>query len=855
MKKGNLAIEREELQRKKFCSIRTKFLIYFVLLFLIILFAILLMDIWGIPFTQYTGMQGLARTEASRSLNLIADLKKERLQSWIKERRADVHLFFDSELTIACVGELLQVIGELTEDVKKSTKIWDLVRQEKSFATLKDFLEKIKTIYDTSHEIQIADARTGTIFASTDEADLGKDLSQQSYFTATLRSKHDYISSIEIDVTDQKQRPALHLGHLIRNLEGDVVAVLIMEIDTEGFLKPILHTGKGLGEGGEALLVNKDGVILTSLKHSLPTGGKAKVLEYRITAEPALRAARGENGIVEAVDYRGEPVLAAYRYIQVTPEWGWGLVVKRDKAELFAPLTRNKIYTFLVGLIALVIFTWVAIVLAGNLTRPLKSLSQTAERVAKGDLTTRSQVTTSDEMGLLAITFNLMIESINSRTLELKALNEKLIEENSAHKQTKATLQRRNQNQTIMNRILNISLEPYDLEKILDLVLDVILEIPWIPLTKTAAIFTVRDNPTELIMTAYRGLSSDLESRCARLPFGKCVCGLAAESKKIQFIICSDNRHDIRPHAMDSHGHYCVPILSEDKVLGVLNLYISEKHRRLEEEEIFLQAVANILAGIINRKKMEEQLKIYSQSLEQMVEERTKELRRAQDDLVRKEKLAVVGQLASSVGHELRNPLGVIGNSAYYLNMRLKDPDEKIKKHVNILQREVERANKIISDLLDFSRASLPSLEKVEINSLLNSTLNHIKIPDNIILEAELSDKIPVVSADPGQIEQVFQNIILNAVQAMSTGGRLGIKTAVKDNFIEIKFNDSGKGIAEENLQDIFEPLYTTKTIGTGLGLSIVKSIVDKHQGQIEVESEPDKGTTFTVKLALYEKE
>ena len=249
------------------------------------------------------------------------------------------------------------------------------------------------------------------------------------------------------------------------------------------------------------------------------------------------------------------------------------------------------------------------------------------------------------------------------------------------------------------------------------------------------------------------------------------------------------------------------------------------------------------------RRRAEKALKEYSERLEKMVEERTRKLREAQEELIRKEKLAVIGLLAGSVGHELRNPLGVISNSVYYLNRKLKEADEKIKKHLNILRKEVQRGNTIISQLMDFSRMQPPSLVKGDVNSIVKDALGEIKLPENIAFEWQLDENLPRVQLDPDQIGRVCQNIISNAIQAMAEGGRLKIKTRARADFIKIIFQDSGVGIPQENLQKIFEPLFTTRAKGIGLGLAIVKSLVEGHKGKIEVESEVGKGTRFTVKL------
>ena len=229
----------------------------------------------------------------------------------------------------------------------------------------------------------------------------------------------------------------------------------------------------------------------------------------------------------------------------------------------------------------------------------------------------------------------------------------------------------------------------------------------------------------------------------------------------------------------------------------------------------------------------------------------SEELKAMKEQLVRNERLSAIGMLASSIAHELRNPLGVISNSAYYLKMKLKSTDEKVKKHLNILQKMVEESNKIISELLDFARIKSFSFEEANINNITTDALDNVELTENIILEKNLDAELPIINVDPNRIQRAFQNIILNAVQAMPEGGKLEIKTLARKTMVEIIFRDTGVGISEENLQKIFEPLFTTKSKGFGLGLAIVKDIIDKHGGTIEVESEVDVGTTFIVKLPL----
>jgi PAS domain S-box-containing protein len=255
---------------------------------------------------------------------------------------------------------------------------------------------------------------------------------------------------------------------------------------------------------------------------------------------------------------------------------------------------------------------------------------------------------------------------------------------------------------------------------------------------------------------------------------------------------------------------------------------------------------------ITERKWAEKALKEYSERLEEMVEERTKELRDAQEQLIRKEKLAVLGQLAGGVGHDLRNPLGAINNAVYFLNMVLEEPDPEVKETLEILSKEVKTSEKIISSLLDFARAKPPTRRKVNINEVVQEALSRIAVPENVEVVSQLDEALPIILADPDQLVQVFGNIILNAAQAMPEGGHLVVKSEVPSpEWVAVSFTDTGVGISEEDLEMNFEPLFTTKAKGVGLGLAVTRTLVEGHGGIIEVESEVGVGTTFTVRLPM----
>ncbi|MGA1844445.1 MAG: ATP-binding protein [bacterium] len=228
------------------------------------------------------------------------------------------------------------------------------------------------------------------------------------------------------------------------------------------------------------------------------------------------------------------------------------------------------------------------------------------------------------------------------------------------------------------------------------------------------------------------------------------------------------------------------------------------------------------------------------------------ELKETQERLVRSEKLAVLGKLSGTLGHELRNPLGAISNSVYFLKGKLSHiQDEKIKRHLNILEEEIDISTRIIGDILTFSKVKRPQLSKVNIGEVIAASLSKVHVPDIIEVHMDMKNDLPPIMADAIQLRQVFSNIIVNAIQAMPAGGVLTITGSEKDGLVEVAILDTGEGIPQENLNKIFEPLFSTKDLGTGLGLSVCQGIIDMHKGRIRIESEVNKGTRFTIQLPI----
>ncbi len=305
----------------------------------------------------------------------------------------------------------------------------------------------------------------------------------------------------------------------------------------------------------------------------------------------------------------------------------------------------------------------------------------------------------------------------------------------------------------------------------------------------------------------------------------------------------------------------CLALLSKGDLGGVLILGKKTSGKPYSKQELeLLQTLANQAAIALDNARLHEEVKDWGKELGRKVKEKSEELRKSQAQLLQSEKLAGIGQLAAGIAHEIRNPLGIIATSLYYLNDVLPEKKEDIKRHFQIMEAEISRCESIISNLLEFSRKSTQEFELIDVNQLLNITLSLVE-KDLFVKDIKVINKFrhsPTIKANMDEMKQVFLNLILNATQAMPRGGKLEIATSLTENEqVRIKIADSGTGISEKHLSKIFDPFFTTKAPGegTGLGLTLVHNIIERWGGTIQVESQGVKGTTFTIEFPILTRE
>ncbi len=463
--------------------------------------------------------------------------------------------------------------------------------------------------------------------------------------------------------------------------------------------------------------------------------------------------------------------------------------------------------------------------------------------------------------------------------------NLNLNREISYRKKAELYLKRSYETQAAINKLLKDSLGEETIIELLQGYLNLVISLPWLTFETMGSIFLIEKEPDVLVMKVQHGFSEALKKRCTSVPFGECLCGRAAMTEKLVFSNHIDEYHTYNFTGIEDHGHYCVPISSKNKLFGILNIYVKPGHERKEFEETFLMTIANTLAGVLVQKYAEnEKIKMEAQ------------LRQSQ-------KLESIGQLAAGISHEINTPIQYIGDNTTFLKDAFQNMIAVFKAYKHLLKTaktgridseiisQVETAiedadleflkeevpiaidqsisgltqvSKIVTSMKEFSHLEGEQQILTDINHALDNTITVTK--NNWKNEAELTtdfdNSLPKVMCNPGELNQVFLNLIINASHSIAKvrgeqpdkKGTIIIRTQNKGEWARITIKDSGSGIPKEIHDKIFDPFFTTKDVGkgTGQGLAVSHSIiVERHKGNIFFETEKEKGTTFIIELPI----
>ena len=394
---------------------------------------------------------------------------------------------------------------------------------------------------------------------------------------------------------------------------------------------------------------------------------------------------------------------------------------------------------------------------------------------------------------------------------------------------------RHHETQATLNDILSLAIEEAPLESVLESVLARVLAVTWLGLLKQGAILLTDPAGKYLSMKAQLGLDGKAQRTCANVPFGHCLCGKAALKGQTIFAEELDERHEVRFEGMLPHGHYCLPIKAGSKVLGVLTLYVPNGHKYEQAERDFLEAVASIIAKVLEYKALESKA---NQS----------------------QKMESLGRFAGAIAHDFNNILtGIKGFNSIALESLPKNSNAL--KYLQEAAAGIDKGSGLIRQILAFSRSQPAEMTVLDLNSVIEGLEKMLQmvLEKKVSLKLALEPGLPGILGNKSQLEQILVNLAVNARDAMPEGGNFSITTQAGgscpvdmepgQNPVRLSIADTGCGIPESLLARVFEPFFTTKPEGkgTGLGLPTVYSMVKLHKGAINVTSVQGRGTAFDI--------
>ncbi len=404
-------------------------------------------------------------------------------------------------------------------------------------------------------------------------------------------------------------------------------------------------------------------------------------------------------------------------------------------------------------------------------------------------------------------------------------------------RQAEEALARGERSQSALNKLLRLALEPITLEELFANALEIVATLPWTTFEPRSVIFLCEPDGKTLIPVAHRNLSSEALAACARLRLGECLCGIAAETRKGVFARSDDSRHCNHAAEMGPHAHYCIPIVHGGKVLGVLALYLRPDAEEDQGQIEFANAVANVLAGIIQSRRGEEA---------RLAHERI---------ALTRERLARVGELASGVANLVRNPLqGVLGCLDILKDGLGDTSDPSVGQPLELMREGLLRIGKVTERLLTLTQNVSCKPRPTDVFGCIDEVrgiLGEAAAGNAVTLELDVRHECQA-EVDSDRFVEAVANVVGNAIDASRRGGVVTVRARTPPETTDgllVEVEDRGDGIPAEIRGQVFDPFFSTKPVGkgSGLGLSITRRILEEHGGTIDLASEVGRGTKVTL--------
>lgn len=822
------------MKKFEFKSLRTRLTYWFLTLTLVPLMFVIIIT--------YMQRVHVIELRTFDKLTAIRDLKVDRLKSWLFEREGDmIVLSSDDELT-----NLESVINKLSYNQN------DIAILVNGRELLNRYIEN----YEAYNELFIINSQDGKILLSTNSFIEGEDKSTDEYFTKPMQSgemsiKDIYFSKSRSEYTMAYSIPIFSKG----NTSRQIIGILVARIDLKNSLYKMLLERVGLGETGETLIVNKDVVALNELRHydNAP-------LNLSIKSLPAVNAARGQTGIVTTIDYRHEPILAAYTFI---PETEWGFVCKQDLYELNTPIRAMLVDFLIISLITTLIIALIANMISKSISKPIVEINKVAKKIGSGDFSVRNIYSSADEIGSLGREFNNMANLIESRVRTQKG-------------------------------VANISetmIAPFSMKEFSTQLLKQLMETTE---ANMSAFYILNETTSKYEHFTSVGVNKKLlNSFNAENPEGE--IGNAISTKRIYYLRDIPKNTifnykaifgDISPKEIIT-----IPILTENTVVAIISLinikkFSEECYDILEQSWTAINvSYENLMAGERTR-IFADQLSILNQQLEAQTEElqqqaaemqeQAQELQLTSEELqeqnlkLDEQKKQVESanilksEFLSNMSHELRTPLNSIMALSRVLLVQAKDKlSDEENSYLEIVERNGKNLLSLINDILDLSKIEAGKMEILTstisigaIAQMVNESMQSLAVEKDLKLNLIVADNLPKVETDEVKFHQALLNIVSNAVK-FTEKGNVDILVEQSSEDIIVKVKDSGIGISEEMLPYVFDEFRqvdgtsSRKYEGTGLGLAISNKLLSVLGGSISVQSELGRGSVFTINIPI----